>query len=177
MKKKYVIVIAVLLAACVAVFAGCGEQGEKGERGEPGRDGLSAYEIFCKNYIYIESEKQWIDDLVSGTLERIDNSVLEEKEYWPGSINYDFTDDKVWLMIDKYFYQKEYTVEDFHMIEVEKVELGVDLTDGGQKPGNKTYWITLKEKSKQAVIDAIHKLEIYAFTKSACPNEIDSPWV
>ena len=53
MKKKSIAVIiaAVSLAVVVAVFAGCGEpvRGENGRDGLKGRDGLSAYEIFCKD--------------------------------------------------------------------------------------------------------------------------------
>lgn len=179
MKKKLCFVVFVVLTAVfVLALSACaigGEECVKGKDGRDGRDGLSAYEIFCKNYIYIESEKQWIDDLVSGTLERVDNSVLEEKLYWDGDIDDDFEPGEVLLTIDKYFYQKRFTVEDFHMIDIEKAELISDYTDGGQKPGYQMYLLTLKEKSKQAVIDAIYKLEIYAFTKLASPNEMFAP--
>ena len=133
-------------------------------------DGLSAYEIFCKNYIYIESEEQWIDDLVDGTLQRIDNSVLEEKLIWHGSIEDDFTDNEIILTIDKYFCDKTFTVEDFHMIDVAEVEQKTEgrLPDGS--PTNQTYTLTLKEPGKVNVIKAIRKLEIFAFTQCAWPN-------
>ena len=94
MKKKSIAVImaAVSLAVVVTVFAGCGEpvRGENGRNGLKGRDGLSTYEIFCKDYIYIDSEKQWLDDLMNGELERVDNSVLDEKIYWDGNVDAEF---------------------------------------------------------------------------------------
>ena len=178
LKKCLIETILVSLAVCfIFIAAGCGEAntGRDGRDGIDGRDGLSAYEIFCKNYIYIESEKQWIDDLVSGTLERVDNSVLEEKHYWVGDINSDFYEGELILTIDKYFYQKRFTVEDLHMIEAEIVELIDDGTDDGTRPGSQTYLITLKDKSKQAVVDAVYKLEIYAFAKEVYPNEFAYP--
>ena len=121
--------------------------------------------------IYIESEEQWIDDLVDGTLERIDNSVLEEKLIWNGSIEDDFTDDKILLIIDKYFCDKTFTVEDFHMIERGGSQIAgaaAVLPDGS--PANQTYTLTLEEPGKVNVIKAIRKLEIFAFTKVASPN-------
>ena len=170
MKKKVFILSTVLTLVAVLMLVGCGVQGEKGakgNKGDAGRDGLSAYEIFCKNYIYIESEKQWIDDLVAGRLEKIDNSVLEKKYYWDGSIDDDFVEDEIILVTDKYFRNKTFTVDDFHMIEAEKVELTAAFTDE-----NKYYLITIKNKGKQNVIDAVHKLEIYAFAKIVEPNLI-----
>ena len=174
MKKKSIAVIigAVSLAVVVAVFAGCGEpvRGENGRNGLKGRDGLSTYEIFCKNYIYIDSEKQWLDDLMNGELERVDNSVLDEKIYWDGDIDTKFAPGEILLTVDKYFYQKEFTAEDFHMIDVEKVE-AQDYNDYSA-PHENRYLITLKDKSTQALADAIWKLEIYAFAKMAYPYYI-----
>lgn len=166
MKKKLILVLTGLIVIAVSLFAGCSvEKGDSGEKGENGSDGLSAYEIYCKYYIYIESEKQWIDDLVAGRLENIDNSVLEEKIYWRGTIDDDFTDDEIILITDNYFSDKEFTTADFHMIEVEKVELITKYSTG-----SRYYLVTLKNKGKQSVIDAIRKLEIFAFVKSASPN-------
>lgn len=135
---------------------------------------MSAYEIYCKNYIYIESEKQWTYDLVAGKLENIDNSILEEKDLWQGTINDDFVDNQIILITDKYFYSKTFTIEDFHMIEVENVELIANYFKE-ELPGHQLYLITLKNKGKQNVINAIRKLEIFAFTYSAIPNLIDAP--
>ena len=177
MKKKSmaVIIAAVSLAVVVAVFAGCGEpvRGENGRDGLKGRDGLSTYEIFCKNYIYIDSEKQWLDDLMNGELERVDNSVLDEKIYWDGNVDAEFVPGEIFLTVDKYFYQKEFTAEDFHMIDVEKVE-AEDYNDYST-PHENSYLITLKDKSTQALADAIWKLEIYAFTQMASPNYLMAP--
>ena len=172
MNKKHmaVIMLAVSLAVVVAVFAGCGEpvRGEDGRNGLKGRDGLSTYEIFCKNYIYIESEKQWLDDLMNGELERVDNSVLDDKIYWNGDIDTQFIPGKISLVVDKYFYQKEFTAEDFHMIDVEKVE--ASYYNDYSTPNANMYSITLKDKSTQGLADAIWKLEIYAFTHEASPS-------
>ena len=177
LKKCFIGMILVSLVVCfIFIAAGCGEAntGRDGRDGIDGRDGLSAYEIFCKNYIYIESEKQWIDDLVSGTLQRVDNSVLEEKIYWRGDINENFEEGEVLLIVDKYFYRKRFTVEDFHVIEAETIELMDDEAEGGTRPGSQTFLRTRKDKSKQAVVDAVYKLQIYAFARIVCPNHLDT---
>ncbi len=168
MKKRKLFTIFGLLFAAMLLLAGCAPAEKEVVLIE--HDGLSAYEIFCKNYIYIESEEQWIDDLVDGTLQRIDNSVLEEKLIWHGSIEDDFTDNEIILTIDKYFCDKTFTVEDFHMIDVAEVEQKTEgrLPDGS--PTNQTYTLTLKEPGKVNVIKAIRKLEIFAFTQCAWPN-------
>ena len=168
MKKKLIFTIISLLFAAMLLLSGCAPAEKEVVLIE--HDGLSAYEIFCKNYIYIESEEQWIDDLVDGTLQRIDNSVLEEKLIWHGSIEDDFTDNEIILTIDKYFCDKTFTVEDFHMIDVAEVEQKTEgrLPDGS--PTNQTYTLTLKEPGKVNVIKAIRKLEIFAFTQCAWPN-------
>ena len=171
MKKRKLFTIFGLLFAAMLLLAGCAPAEKEVVLIE--HDGLSAYEIFCKNYIYIESEEQWIDDLVDGTLQRIDNSVLEEKLIWNGSIEDKFTDDKILLTIDKYFCDKTFTVEDFHMIDVAEVKSlgGGRLSDGS--PANQMYTLTLEEPGKVNVIKAIRKLEIFAFTKCAAPNGLD----
>ena len=168
MKKRKLFTIFGLLFAAMLLLAECAPAEKEVVLIE--HDGLSAYEIFCKNYIYIESEEQWIDDLVDGTLQRIDNSVLEEKLIWHGSIEDDFTDNEIILTIDKYFCDKTFTVEDFHMIDVAEVEQKTEgrLPDGS--PTNQTYTLTLKEPGKVNVIKAIRKLEIFAFTQCAWPN-------
>ena len=175
MKKRKLFTIFGLLFAAMLLFAGCAPAEKEVVLIE--YDGLSAYEIFCKNYIYIESEEQWIEDLLNGTLERVDNSVLEEKLIWHGSIEDDFTDNEIILIIDKYFCDKTFTVEDFHMIDVTKVEQKTEgrLPDGS--PANQTYTLTLREPGKANVIKAIRKLEIFAFTYAAQPNLIHEPAV
>ena len=175
MKKRKLFTIFGLLFAAMLLLAGCAPAEKEVVLIE--HDGLSAYEIFCKNYIYIESEEQWIDDLVDGTLQRIDNSVLEEKLIWHGSIEDKFTDDKILLTIDKYFCDKTFTVEDFHMIDVAEVKSlgGGRLPDGS--PANQMYTLTLEEPGKVNVIKAIRKLEIFAFTYAAQPNLIHEPAV
>lgn len=173
MKKRKLFTIFGLLFAAMLLLAGCAPAEKEVVLIE--YDGLSAYEIFCKNYIYIESEEQWIDDLVDGTLERIDNSVLEEKIIWKGSIEDDFTDDKVLLIIDKYFCDKTFTVEDFHMIDVAEVEQKAEGRRPDGSPSHQMYALTLKEPSKVNVIKSIRKLEIFAFTYTAQPNYIYEP--
>lgn len=173
MKKRKLFTIFGLLFAAMLLFAGCAPAEKEVVLIE--YDGLSAYEIFCKNYIYIESEEQWIDDLVDGTLERIDNSVLEERLIWNGSIEDDFTDDKILLIIDKYFCDKTFTVEDFHMIDVAEVEQKAEGRRPDGSPSHQMYALTLKEPSKVNVIKSIRKLEIFAFTYTAQPNYIYEP--
>ena len=175
MKKRKLFTIFGLLFAAMLLFAGCAPAEKEVVLIE--YDGLSAYEIFCKNYIYIESEEQWIEDLLNGTLERVDNSVLEEKLIWHGSIEDDFTDNEIILIIDKYFCDKTFTVEDFHMIDVAEAKSlgGGRLSDGS--PANQMYTLTLEEPGKVNVIKAIRKLEIFAFTYAAQPNLIHEPAV
>ena len=173
MKKRKLFTIFGLLFAAMLLLAGCAPAEKEVVLIE--YDGLSAYEIFCKNYIYIESEEQWIEDLLNGTLERVDNSVLEEKLIWKGSIEDDFTDDKVLLIIDKYFCDKTFTVEDFHMIDVAEVEQKAEGRRPDGSPSHQMYALTLKEPSKVNVIKSIRKLEIFAFTKVASPNYIYEP--
>lgn len=176
MKKRYLLAIIVLILSFTALFCGCSNNADEIKTEKETivieYDGLSAYEIFCKHYSYIESEKQWIDDLVDGTLERIDNSVLEEKIIWKGSIEDDFTDDKVLLIIDKYFCDKTFTAEDFHMIDVANVEQKTEGRAPDGSPANQIYTLTLEEPGKVNVIKAIRKLEIFAFTQCAWPNTV-----
>ena len=173
MKKRKLFTIFGLLFAAMLLLAGCAPAEKEVVLIE--YDGLSTYEIFCKNYIYIESEEQWIDDLLNGTLERVDNSVLEEKLIWNGSLEDDFTDDKILLIIDQYFCDKTFTVEDFHMIDVAEVEQKAEGRRPDGSPSHQMYALTLKEPSKVNVIKAIRKLEIFAFTYTAQPNYIYEP--
>ena len=172
MKKRKLFTILGLFFAAALLLAGCAPAEKEVILIE--HDGLSTYEIFCKNYIYIESEEQWIEDLLNGTLERVDNSVLEEKLIWNGSLEDDFTDDKILLIIDQYFCDKTFTVEDFHMIDVAEVEQKAEGRRPDGSPSHQMYALTLKEPSKVNVIKAIRKLEIFAFTKCATPNSLDA---
>lgn len=179
MKKKQFLIIFILTLTLIFTLAGCRVNSPEKSEAEDNKNeiifcGLSAYEIYCKNYIYIESEKQWIDDLVAGKLECIDNSILEEKLLWQGTIKDEFVDNEIILTIDKYFYNKTFTIDDFHMIEVENVKLTANYSKE-DLPGRQLYLITLKNKGKQNVINAIRKLEIFAFTQAAFPNLIDAP--
>ena len=174
MKRTVVLIISAISFLPFTLLCGCGNNSRKTDLKEPADyTALSAYEIYCKHYIYIDSEKQWIDDLVAGRLDCLDNSILEEKIIWKGSINDNFAKDTIILTIDKYFYDKTFTIEDFHMIEVESVELIADYTKD-DTPGNQIYSITLKNAGKENVINSIRKLEIFAFTNSAFPNSIDA---
>ena len=177
MKKSNYFIIITLIFAFSMLFCGCSHNNSdiKAENGAIiiECDGLSAYEIFCKHYIYIDSEKQWIDDLIEGKLERVDNSVLEEKILWNGSIEDDFEDNKIILTVDKYFYDKTFTVDDFHMIEAEEVKL-INNYSTESSPGDQIYVITINNVGKINVIKSIRKLEIFAFTKQATPNLIDT---
>lgn len=177
MKKSHSFIIITLIFALSMLLCGCSHNNSEikaeNETIIIECDGLSAYEIFCKHYIYIDSEKQWIDDLVEGKLERVDNSVLEEKILWNGSIEDDFEDNKIILTVDKYFYDKTFTVDDFHMIEAEEVKL-INNYSTESSPGNQIYVITINNVGKINVIKSIRKLEIFAFTKQATPNLIDT---
>lgn len=177
MKKSHSFIIITLIFALSMLFCGCSHNNSEikteNETIIIECDGLSAYEIFCKHYIYIDSEKQWIDDLVEGKLERVDNSVLEEKILWNGSIEDDFEDNKIILTVDKYFYDKTFTVDDFHMIEAEEVKV-INNYSTESSPGDQIYVITINNVGKINVIKSIRKLEIFAFTKQATPNLIDA---
>ena len=169
MKRTVVLIISAISFLPFTLLCGCGNNSRKTDLKEPADyTALSAYEIYCKHYIYIDSEKKWIDDLVAGRLDCLDNSILEEKIIWKGSINDNFAKDTIILTIDKYFYDKTFTIEDFHMIEVESVELIANYTKD-DTPGSQLYFITIKNACKENIIKAIRKLEIFAFTKKAAP--------
>ena len=130
---------------------------------------LSEYEEYCKNYIYIKPESVWREEQESGTLDYLDNSVLEEKDIFELKLNDEYEDNEIYLHTDKYFSDKTFTISDFHMIDVKDVKLLA-----AYKSGNQAYILTLSTPGKENVIRSIKKLEIYAFTQTAEPCMIDT---
>ena len=130
---------------------------------------LSEYEDYCKNYIYIKPESVWREEQESGTLDYLDNSVLEEKHTFKLTLTDEFTDNEIYLHTDKYFSDKTFTISDFHMIDVKDVELLA-----AYKSGNQAYILTLSTPGKENVIRSIKKLEIFAFTQAATPCMIET---
>lgn len=125
---------------------------------------LSEYEEYCKNYIYIKPESVWREEQANGTLDYLDNSILEEKDIFELRLNDEYEDNKIYLHTDKYFSDKTFTISDFHMIDVKDVELLA-----AYKSGNQAYILTLSTPGKENVIRSIKKLEIFAFTQAATP--------
>ena len=128
---------------------------------------LSEYEEYCKNYIYIKPESVWREEQESGTLDYLDNSVLEEKQPFVLNKSDEFDDKTILLTTDKYFSDKTFTIPDFHMVDVKDVKLVANY-----QSGNQFYALTLSTPSEENVIRSIKKLEIFAFTKMASPNMI-----
>lgn len=134
---------------------------------------LSEYEEYCKNYIYIKTEAEWNAEKTNGTLERLDNAVLEKKVPFVLKKDDSFADDHILITIDKYFKDKTFALSDFHMVDINQVDLIGDYRyEGGT--GNQTYLLTLRFPSKENVIRSIKKLEIYAFTLNASPDLIQT---
>lgn len=130
---------------------------------------LSEYEEYCKNYIYIKPESVWREEQESGTLDYLDNSVLEEKDIFELKVNDEYEDNEIYLHTDKYFSDKTFTISDFHMIDVKDVKLLA-----AYKSGNQAYILTLSTPGKENVIRSVKKLEIFAFTQAATPCMIET---
>ena len=68
MKRKYIIVISMIVACLVAslLLTGCGLLGANGSGGTNGKDGKSAFEIFKEYHPEYEgTEEEWLESLVS----------------------------------------------------------------------------------------------------------------
>ena len=106
----------------------------------------------------------------------------DEKIYWEGNVNEEFADDKVIVVISKDYTSKKFTLGDFDMINAVELEWLSELSSkayenkGGRWPENfrQIYAVTIGDKGKQNVIDAIRELEKLSFVVSATPNYFHS---
>ena len=121
-----------------------------------------------------------IDDGISNTA-MIDNIidnfdepvVLEDKILVQATIEQDFTDDTVLVIIDKNFFYRQFTVEDFAAVNAVSVSwLTESYLADPPEALNHIYAIKLGETGKQNVLDAIKILETFDFVKCAEPNYI-----
>lgn len=115
-----------------------------------------------------------------------DFDVSEDKSSWDGNINEDFSDDSVFIIFKQSYTCPILEIEDLKLENVESIQyFSKSPTD---RETMKTYGfsdaqcdeyyasfhqnaiITLKEKSKKNVVDAINSLERLVFIQSVCPN-------
>lgn len=123
-------------------------------------------------------------------LESLEFNIIEEtipiddKIYWQGSIDDNFTDNEVIICIDGAFTAKKFTIDDFKdFIDIEEIELltynsSYDENDPFYDTWRNVYLITLKNSNKEKVIEAINILITSKYIYYAGPNgilEIDDP--
>lgn len=104
-----------------------------------------------------------------------ENDVQTEKKIkWEGSIDEDFKDDEIFIVIDKNYTDKSFTENDFPDISIDSIRQ-LTSTDWRSKlpySNRVVYQLVLKEKSKQKVIDGIEYVQTLDFVKRATPNKI-----
>ena len=108
-----------------------------------------------------------IDDIVNNLDEPI---VLEDKIIVQATIDQDFRDDTVLVIIDKNFFYQQFTVEDFAAVNAISISwLTESYLADPPEALNHIYAIKLGETGKQNVLDAIKILETFDFVKCAEP--------
>ena len=100
----------------------------------------------------------------------------EEKLIWQGSIEWDFNDRLVTVMVDMSFFYRMFILEDFNMIDAVSARLNnlsaiyAFISTGGQTYQQYlTIAITIGNRGKQNVIDTIRELEKLDFVYHASP--------
>jgi len=108
-----------------------------------------------------------------------ENTVFDEKIIANVSIDDHFADDSIVLIIDGNFTDWRIYAKDFETANVEVIMVDcltiTDMETIDREIFRHIYSITLKNKSKQNVIDVIKKLEKFPFIKYAGPNYYLSP--
>lgn len=101
--------------------------------------------------------------------------LTEPKEYWTGSIDDDFTDDKVLICMRKTTTFPELELYHFKMDNAESLKyIALRPPENYENPSGyrQIAVITLKERGKDKVVEAIKHLEKLPFIKTASPNNI-----
>ena len=108
MLRSFKKIIAVLLVAIIAAvaFSAC-------QLFPLGEDTPDAYTYYLKTNNYSGTKEEWVEGVVSGKIKLNDVSRLEEKEIWTGTVSDVTNAYDVFVIIDKNFAEKEFTVEDF----------------------------------------------------------------
>lgn len=107
-----------------------------------------------------------------------ENKPIDKKIYWKGSIDNNFSDNEVIIMIDGAFTTKDFTIDDFKdLIEIEKIELlnpnsNYDPNDSKYETWRNIYLVTLQNSNKEKVVEAIGLLINLNFIHYAGPNDI-----
>ena len=120
----------------------------------------------------------WMSNISTTTLTTKNESEIEweEKVYWKGDINENFVPGEVLVVLDKAISElnKVHSKEFFVGVEIEKIN---DLTYRSDSiphdVGNDFHQIlslTLFEKTKEAVVNAIKIIELITGVKGAQPN-------
>ena len=103
---------------------------------------------------------------------------IDEKKRWEGSIDDDFTDDKVLIAINEKYHNYRFTEKDFPGLSLEKIKCVTEYAyakySEGSYPDNfhHIYVLTLKNKSKENVVKSIRICEEFDFVDFAEPNMI-----
>jgi len=119
-----------------------------------------------------------------GVIDEVEDLGLETKIIWSGTIADIVDNETILITIDKHFNAKEFTVDDFKMVEIveesfawltktaydERVENGT-LTDDFRH----IIIIKITDKGAQNLINAIRVLEAVNFVNSASPNRYYNP--
>lgn len=102
------------------------------------------------------------------------NIPTEKKIKWVGSIEEDFKDDEIFVVIDKNYTDKSFMENDFPDISIDSIQQLTSTDWRSELPYSNrvVYQLVLKEKSKQKVIDGIEYIQTLDFVKRATPNEI-----
>lgn len=104
----------------------------------------------------------------------------DPKEYWKGTVDDDFADDVVLIVMRKTKTYPELELRHFKLENAESVEyIALSPPNNGDYSNGEAYHqiavIKLKEHGKDKVVEAIKHLEKLKFIKSASPNGFYTP--
>lgn len=119
-----------------------------------------------------------------GVIDKVEDLGLENKIIWNGTIADIVDSETILITIDKYFNAKEFTADDFKMVEIVEYEFSWltktvydNYMETDTLPDDFRHIIIIKiiDKGAQNLINAIRILETVNFVNSASPNSYDSP--
>ncbi len=117
-------------------------------------------------------------------IDKVEGLGLEKKIIWNGTIADIVDNETILITIDKYFNSKEFTADDFKMVEIVENEFSWltktaydNYMETDTLPDDFRHIIIIKivDKGAQNLINSIRELEALNFVISASPNSFDSP--